>query len=170
MQEALSKQLEDLKKQGQNQGKSQSGNNPQLSKELAGAAAKQAALRKMMEDKAGELNQDGSGKGNEMKQIAKEMEQIQKDIVNNNITEETLRRQRDILTRLLRAENAERTQGEQEERESKEGKLLNNTPPPGLEEYMKKKTREAELLQTLPPQLKPYYRDKANQYLLSPQP
>ncbi len=170
MQEALSKQLEDLKKQGQNQGKSQSGNNPQLSKELAGAAAKQAALRKMMEDKAGELNKDGSGKGNEMKQIAKEMEQIQKDIVNNNITEETLRRQRDILTRLLRAENAERTQGEQEERESKEGKLLNNTPPPGIEEYMKKKTREAELLQTLPPQLKPYYRDKANQYLLSPQP
>jgi hypothetical protein len=167
MQESLSKQLEDLKKKGQNKGQSKSGNNPQLSKELAGAAAKQAALRKMMEDKAGELNQDGSGKGNEMKQIAKEMEQIQKDIVNNNITEETLRRQKDILTRLLRAENAERTQGEEEKRESKEGQPMNDTPPPGLEEYMKKKTKEAELLQTIPPQLKPYYRNKANQYLMN---
>jgi len=105
-----------------------------------------------------------------MKQIAKEMEQIQKDIVNNNITEETLRRQKDILTRLLRAENAERTQGEEDKRESKEGQNINQTPPPGLEEYMKKKTKEAELLQTLPPQLKPYYKEKANQYLLSPQP
>jgi hypothetical protein len=167
MQESLSKQLEDLKKQGQNKGQSKTGNNPQLSKELAGAAAKQAALRKMMEDKAAEMNQDGSGKGNEMKQIAKEMEQIQKDIVNNNITEETLRRQKDILTRLLRAENAERTQGEDEKRESKEGQNVPSTPPPGLEEYMKKKTKEAELLQTIPPQLKPYYRSKANQYLMN---
>jgi hypothetical protein len=170
MQESLSKQLEQLKKEGKNQGQSKSGNNPQLSKELAGAAAKQAALRKMMEDKAGELNQDGSGAGNEMKQIAKEMEQIQKDIVNNNISEETLRRQRDILTRLLKAENAERTQGEDDKRESKEGEEFNNTPPPGLEEYMKKKTKEAELLQTIPPQLKPYYKNKANQYLMNQTP
>ncbi len=170
MQESLSKQLEELKKQGKNQGQNKSGNNPQLSKELAGAAAKQAALRKMMEDKAGELNQDGSGAGNELKQIAKEMEQIQKDIVNNNITEETLRRQRDILTRLLKAENAERTQGEEEKRESQEGEDFNNTPPRGLEEYMKKKTKEAELLQTIPPQLKPYYKNKANQYLMNQNP
>ena len=170
MQESLSKQLEELKKQGKNQGQNKSGNNPQLSKELAGAAAKQAALRKMMEDKAGELNQDGSGAGNELKQIAKEMEQIQKDIVNNNITEETLRRQKDILTRLLKAENAERTQGEEEKRESKEGEEMNDTPPPGLEEYMKKKSKEAELLQTIPPQLKPYYKSKANQYLLHQNP
>jgi len=127
-------------------------------------------LRKMMEDKAGELNQDGSGAGNEMKQIAKEMEQIQKDIVNNNITEETLRRQRDILTRLLKAENAERMQGEDDKRESQEGEEFNNTPPPGLEEYMKKKTKEAELLQTIPPQLKPYYKNKANQYLMNQTP
>jgi putative lipoic acid-binding regulatory protein len=167
MQDALSKQLEGLKKQGKNQGKSGENGNPLLSKELAKAAAQQAALRKLVEDKASELNQDGSGAGNEMKQIAKEMEQIQKDIVNNAISETTLRRQQDILTRLLKAENAERTQDQDEERKSSAGHELEKQAPPGLEEYLKKKNRDLELMETMPLQLKNYYKQKSNEYLLN---
>lgn len=163
MQEGLSKQLEELKKQGKNQGKTP-GQSQQLSQQLAETAAKQAAIRKAVEEKAAELNQDGSGNGNELKQIAKEMEELQRDIVNNQIDEETLRRQRDIEIRLLKAEEAERTRDKDNERKSNEARDYPTSNPLKYEEYMRRKEQETELLKTVPPSLKPYYKEKVNSY------
>ena len=165
MQEGLSKQLEEMKRQGKNQGKNNSGGQ-QMSRQLAEMAAKQAAIRKAVEEKAGELNQDGSGNGNELKQIAKEMEQLQKDIVNNQITEESIRRQRDIEIRLLKAEEAERTRDKDNERKSNEARDYPVSNPMKYEEYMRKKQQETELLKTVPPTLKPYYKEKVNSYFI----
>jgi hypothetical protein len=161
-QEALSKQLQDLKKQGKNQGQSQGGQ--QMSKQLSDMAAKQAAIRKAIEDKAGELNQDGSGNGKELQQLAKEMEELQKDIVNNRIDDRTLERQKDIEIRLLKAEEAERTRDKDNERKSNEAKDYPLSNPAKYEEYLRKKQQETELLKTVPPSLKPYYKQKANDY------
>jgi hypothetical protein len=36
--------------------------------------------------------------------------------------------------------------------------------PPSIEEYLKQKEKEQELLQTLPPDLSPYYKNKARDY------
>ena len=163
MQQSLSKQLEEMKKQGKNQGQTP-GQSGELSKQLAEMAAKQAAIRKAVEEKANELNEDGSGSGNELKQIAKEMEELQKDIVNNQIDEETLRRQKDLEIRLLKAEEAERTQDRDNERKSNESLNAPRSTPPKYEEYLRKKSQEAELLKTVPPSLKPYYREKVNSY------
>jgi hypothetical protein len=163
MQESLSKQLEEMKKKGQNKGDGKGGQG-EMSKQLAEMAAKQAAIRKLMEEKAGELNQDGSGNGNELKQIAKDMEQLQKDIVNNQIDENTLRRQQDIMIRLLKAENAERTRDQDNQRKSNEANDPPTSNPMKYEEYMKRKQRETELLKTVPPALKPYYKEKVNSY------
>jgi len=163
MQEALSKQLEQMKKEGKNKGENK-GQDGQMSKQLAETAAKQAAIRRLMEDKAGELNQDGSGNGNEMKQIAKDMEQLQKDIVNDQITEESLRRQQDILIRLLKAENAERVREQDNQRKSNEALTNPISNPQRYADYMRRKERETELLRTVPPNLKPYYREKVNAY------
>ncbi|MCC6601117.1 MAG: DUF4175 domain-containing protein [Crocinitomicaceae bacterium] len=163
MQESLSKQLEEMKKKGQNKGENK-GANSQMSKQLAEMAAQQAAIRKMMEEKAGELNEDGSGNGNELKQISKEMEQLQKDIVNNQISEESLRRQQDIMIRLLKAENAERVREQENQRKSNEAHDFPTSNPMKYEEYMRRKEQETELLKTLPPNLKPYYKEKANSY------
>ena len=162
MQDALSKQLEEMKKQGKNQGKT--GEGGQQSQKLAQMAAKQAAIRKAVEEKAAELNEDGSGNGNEMKQIAKEMEELQKDIVNNQIDEETLRRQRDIEIRLLKAEEAERIRGQEEKRKSNEAKDYPSSSPEKYEAYLRRKQQETELLKTVPPSLKPYYKEKVNSY------
>jgi hypothetical protein len=161
-QESLSKQLQDLKKQGKNQGQSAGGQ--QMSKQLAEMAAKQAAIRKAVEEKAGELNQDGSGNGKELQQLAKEMEELQKDIVNNRIDEKTLERQKDIEIRLLKAEEAERTRDKDNERKSNEARDYPLSNPAKYEEYLKKKQQETELLKTVPPSLKPYYKQKANEY------
>ncbi|MFM9983613.1 MAG: hypothetical protein ACKVOK_00170, partial [Flavobacteriales bacterium] len=165
MQDALSKQLEEMKKQGKNQGKTgEGGKDGEQSQKLAQMAAKQAAIRKAVEEKAAELNEDGSGNGNEMKQIAKDMEELQKDIVNNQIDEETLRRQRDIEIRLLKAEEAERIRGQEEKRKSNEAKDYPSSSPEKYEAYLRRKQQETELLKTVPPSLKPYYKEKVNSY------
>jgi hypothetical protein len=163
MQEGLSKQLEELKKQGKNKGESK-GQGQSMSQQLAEMAAKQAAIRKAVEEKAAELNQDGSGNGNELKQIAKEMEELQRDIVNNQIDEETLKRQRDIEIRLLKAEEAERTRDKDNERKSNEAQDYPTSNPMKYADYMRRKQQETELLKTVPPSLKPYYKEKVNSY------
>ena len=39
--------------------------------------------------------------------------------------------------------------------------------PPEIEEYLKKKTAEMELFKTVPPDLKPFYRDLVEEYYKS---
>jgi hypothetical protein len=164
-QEALSKQLEEMKKamEGSNQGKNKDGMSP-MSKELANMAAKQGAIRRQMEKMGQMLNEDGSGNGNELKQIAKEMEELEKDLVNKEINQETLKRQQDILIRLLKAENAERQRELDNQRKSNEAReeLISN--PMKYSDYQKRKEKEIEMLKTLPPALTPHYKEKVNNY------
>jgi len=165
MQQSLTKQLEQMKKkmQGFNQGEGKDGKR-QLSKELAQMAAQQAAIRQMTQELGKQLNEDGSGTGNGLEQIAKEMEEVEKDIVNGELDQLTLDRHQDILTRLLQAENAERIRGEKEERESRTAQDVQREKPPSLEEYERRKAQEIELLRTVPADLTPYYKDKVNDY------
>ena len=58
-----------------------------MSEQLARTAAEQAAIRRELERMSQELNKDGSGAGNDLKKIAKEMEENEKDIVNMQITQ-----------------------------------------------------------------------------------
>ena len=166
MQKGLSKQLQEMKeKLGEKGNKGENkGGQKGMSKQLAKQAAKQGAIRQMMEKLGQQLNEDGSGNGNEIKQIAKEMEQIEEDIVNKRITQETIQRQQDIMVRLLKAENAERTRGEDEKRKSEQGDQNIQSTPLSYTEYQLRKQKEIEMLKTVPPSLKPYYRDKVNEY------
>ena len=167
MQQALGKKLEQMKEQmgkGANQGTVGKPKPGGMSKELAQMAAQQAALRKMAQEKAKQLNEDGSGKGNQMSDIAKEMEEIERDLVNRQVDEATLKRQQELITRLLEAENAERIRGEKEERTSTTGDDALKTPTPQASEYLRQKMNELELLRTVPAELLPYYRDRVNDY------
>ena len=172
MQQSLSKQLERMKEKmkGFNQGEGKDGKRG-LSKELAQMAAQQAAIRQMTQELGKQLNEDGSGEGNGLENIAKEMEEIEKDIVNGELDQLTLDRQQDILTRLLKAENAERVRGEKEERESRTARETPKDAPPSLEEYQRRKAQEIELLRTVPADLNPYYKLRVNDYFntLGPQ-
>ena len=170
MQEGMNKKLEQLKKameEGGNKPGAKPGKGDQgMSKELAKTAAEQSALRKEIEKLAQQLNEDGKGTGNELKKIASEMEKTEKDIVNKKITQETIKRQQDIVSRLLESEKAEREREYDNKRKSNEAK---NVPASNPEEYFKyntKKQNEAELLKTLPPALKPYYKTKVNEYFI----
>lgn len=172
-QEALQKQLEEMrkgmekgKKPGEKPGEQGQGGMgmPGMSQQLAQMAAQQAAIRKEMQRIAQELNKDGSGAGNELNKLAEEMEQQEKDIVHKNLTPETMRRQQDIMTRLLEHEKAEREREQDNKRTSNEGRDQAAPDPAKYFDYQRRKAREAELLRTVPPGLKPYYRDRVNTY------
>src|SRR5690606_31904973 len=115
-----------------------------------------------------QMQQEGKGKeAGELQKTIDEMEKIEKDLVNKRLNLETLKRQKDIETRLLEHEKAERERDQDKKRESKEGKQQERKVPPALEEYLKQKERENELLKNVPPELRPYYKEKIREYFRS---
>lgn len=134
------------------------------SKQFAQMAAQQAALRKQIQDLSKKMNEDGSGKGNGLKKIAKEMEKVEEDLINKRINAETIKRQQEISVRLLEHEKAQREQEYDKKRKSNEAKNQKFSNPTQYNEYKRKKEKEIELLKTIPPSLKPYYKNKVNEY------
>lgn len=157
LQQKLNKKIEDLKKGGKS-GKA-------LSEELAKLAAEQEALRNALKElekqgiKEGENGQN-SGLGN----ISKMMEQTETDLVNKRLTEQTIMRQREILTRLLEAEKSAKERELDNKREAKSAQEMARRVPPSFEKYIKAKEKQTELLKTIPPALSPYYKQKVNEY------
>ena len=160
--EAMKKFLEE-KKNGKTPGKSGA-----PFEQLGRMAAEQAALKKKLLEASQELNNDGSGKGNSLKDVIKKIEEVESEIINNNISLSSIERQEEIKVKLLELEKAAKEQEEEERRESKESideYKKNNSLL--FEEYLKIKQEETELLKTIPPNLKPYYKNKVNEYIKS---
>jgi hypothetical protein len=96
--------------------------------------------------------------------ISQEMEQTEHDLVNRRITEEALKRQQQIQTRLLEAEKAEQQRDEDQQRESHAGK---DTPPgyiKALQDYQQLKQKQTEQIRTVSPELNLYYKLKIKSY------
>ncbi|MFT5566592.1 MAG: hypothetical protein ACI81Y_001536 [Glaciecola sp.] len=170
MQEALSKKLSEMGKSGgmpMPGGKKEGGQGMGgMSKEVAQMAAEQAALRQAIEKMGQDLNEDGSGNGNDLKEIAKKMEENEKDLVNMKIQQQTLNRQQEILTRLLKSDKAQREREYDNKRKSEEANEYQKSNPDAFFEYKKEKEKELELLKTIPPSLKPYYKSKVSDYFI----
>lgn len=172
MKEMLKKQLDQMKK-GNNPGGKQPGNKPGEgnigmpglgNKEIAKMAAQQTAIRQRLEQLRNELNKEGQGKGNGLNPLIKELEQQERDLINKNFSPEMIRRQQDILTRLLESEKALRERGFEEKRESESGKDQNNGNLIRFDEYNRQKLGQIELLRSVDPLLSKYYKDKASEY------
>ena len=156
MQKQLGQKIEQLKKSGQS-GRA-------LSEELAKLAAQQEMIRKSLQEMENLMKQQGQKPGNELKNLNDMMEQTEKDLVNKNITNETLMRQREIMTRLLEAEKSVRERDWDNTRESKTAIQKPNEYPPSLEKYLKAKERQMELIKTIPPSYTPYYKQEIDEY------
>ena len=163
MQQQLSDQISEMSEM-MKEGSSPGGKSGQ-SEKLAKMAAKQQAIRQALEKINNEDNKDGKGSLGNLQKILDEMNQNETDLVNKNITNELLKRQQDIMTRLLEAENAEKERDEKEERESISAKQYNNTIPPSLEDYLKKQKGSIELYRNIPPKLKPYYKNISEKFV-----
>jgi hypothetical protein len=155
LQKQLNEQISELKKSGK-KGKA-------LSEELAKLAAGQEEIRRKLQEEEEKLN-NMDGNGQKLGDIAGKMEQTEIDLVNKRLTEQLIKRQEEILTRLLQAEDAMREQELDKEREAKSAKQLERPVPPEFEDYLKLKEKEIELLRTVPPKLNPYYKKEVMEY------
>jgi len=164
MQQRLNQQIQDLKENGKEKSPGKEGRNSALSESYARMAAQQEAIRRMMEQYQEQMKEQGMGNSRELKEIMDQMENTETELVNKILTQQTLDRLKDIETRLLKHEKAELKREQEEKRESKEGKSINNRNPDAFLEYNKLQEKEIELLRTVPPNLRPYYREKVNQY------
>ncbi len=136
------------------------------SKEFATMAAKQAALRKALRDLQREKQSQGKG-SKELEQILEQMDHIETDLVNKRLTNEMLKRQQDILTRLLESERAEREREYENKRESKTAEEEERQLPPSVEEYIKQREAQIEPFKKVSPALKPYYKQLVEEYYKS---
>lgn len=152
---------QEMQQKGQ-QGKG--GGNPGLSaEEFAKLAARQAALRKALEEKQKQLREQGRG-SKELQDAIDAMDKVEIDLVNKQLRNETMKRQQEILTRLLRHEKAERQREYDQKRKSEIASEQEKRLPPALEEYIKQRKAELELYKTVSPSLKPYYKNLVEEY------
>jgi hypothetical protein len=168
MKEMLKKQLESLEKGKQPGNKpGQSGKPGQMGlsgKEIAQMAAQQAALRAKLEQLRNEMNKDGKGSGNALNPLINALDQQEKDLVNRNKKADFVKRQKEIITRLLESEDALRERGFDEKRESKSAKDYNNGNLKAINQYNLQKVKQLDVLHLLNPAYRKYYKDKVNQY------
>ena len=169
MQESLNKQIEEMKKAleggkkpGQKPGQKpgEGGGPGGMNESIVKLAAQQEMLRKMMQQM---MNEGGNTPG-DMKNTLKKMEETETDLVNKMLTKETMMRQQQILDKLLDYEKAEKQKETEQKRLAEQPKNEENRNQSGFLEYNKQKEKEAELLKTVPPSLKPFYKNKVTEY------
>jgi hypothetical protein len=152
---------EAMQKMGDKMGKGQKPS----SKDFAEAAAKQAALRKALEDMAKDKQEQGKGGGlQELQEIMNQMDKTEVELVNKRFNAESLKRQKDILTRLLETEKADKQRDMDEKRKSETAQEKKNPMPASMQEYLRKRTAEAELFKTTSPVLKAHYKNLVDDY------
>ena len=167
MQQQLNQNMEKAREQMQQQGnpgKSSNGNSGNISEQLAKLARQQQEIRQALDQINREENKDGTGSLGNLDKISKEMEQTEHDLVNRRITEEAIKRQQQIQSRLLEAEKAEQEREQDQKRESNVGKDI----PPGyikaLQDYQQAKQKQTEQVKTVPPAINFYYKLKIKSY------
>jgi DNA repair exonuclease SbcCD ATPase subunit len=157
-------QLSEMMKRDGAQKAGDKGYQKELSKQFSELAGKQAEIRKALEKLNQEENKDGKQSLGNLGEAIQKMNQTETQLVNKQLTNEMLKRQQEIFTRLLEAENAQRQRDEKKERESNTGKEIDRKMPPSLAEYLKLQQQQADFYRTVPPALKPYYKQLTEQY------
>lgn len=165
--EKMKKSLEKMKSEG-NGGKQEQG---QMNKELAKMAAQQEAIRNELQKYKESLMESGDKQGlkdsENLSKTMDEMENLEKEILNKMISQETINRQQRILTRMLESEKAEQQRDKEEMRESVEAKSQKVSNPMSDFQYKMKKKQEAEILKLTPLPVNHFYKEKIETYTLT---
>jgi len=148
-------------------GTGQEGDNGEYgdAEQLARLAQQQANIRRQLAELASKLNSKGmTGLSKELRELEQKMDKNETDLVNRRVNPEMMLRQKEIQTRLLEADKAMREQEQDDKRSSNSADEVSRPVPPALKKYMTDRRQMLEQYKTVPPQLKPYYRDMVEQY------
>lgn len=162
LQEQLGQQLKQLQQQMQQQGMPSS----QQSEELARMAAEQEMIRQSMQQMLDEMKQNGQLGDDGLNQIIKDMEKLEEDIVNKRITNQTIERNRQILSRMLESQKAQEKRDQDEKRKSNEYKGSKFDRQVDELFYKQQLKKNQEFLKQNPIQYQPYYKSKINEYFI----
>lgn len=166
LQNQLGEQLKKMQQQMQQQ---QKDGTPMenMSEELARMAAQQELIREGMQQMLEEMKKNGVLGDDGINQIIKDMEKLEEDIVNKRITNQTIRRNKDILSRMLKAENAQQEREKEEKRKSDEYKGPEKTHNIDELRYEESIKKQQDFLRTNPIEYQPFYKEKINKYFLN---
>jgi len=153
LQQQLNQKIEQLKGSGKT--------GRQLSEQLAEMAAEQERIRRALQEVQEKMKNGGQMPGGD---LPSKMEQTEMDLVNKQLTEQMIKRQKEIMTRLLEAEKSMREQDQDNERKGESAKDYEKEIPRAFEDYLRLKEKELELLKTVPPKLYPYYKREVGEY------
>lgn len=161
------------KKLGEQLGKMQEGlkqgmDPKKMGKDFADAVQKQAAIREAlreMREKMSQQQKKGENGNGGIDEMIQKMDEFEKELAKKKLSTETLKRQKEIETRLLEFEKAQRNQEEDNKRQSNSAIEIPKKLPPNLEDYLQKRKAALELYKTVPPNLKPFYKNLVEKYL-----
>jgi L-rhamnose isomerase len=166
MSEQLKKMKDGLEKEGQKQAGQKKSGQGSVNEQIARMAAEQEAIRNEMQRYKESLEEQGLKDGGNAANAIREMEQNERDLINKQITQETIMRQQKIMTRLLESEKAEMEREKQEKRESREQKEQKYRNFNGDLKYNNLKTGGNEILEYKTAPLNLYYRNRVNSYMI----
>lgn len=155
-QQQLNEKMEQLRKSG--------ASGKQLSEELAKLAAEQEQLRNAIQEiekQAGGQNPELQKQIDELKAL---MEKTEKDLVNKQLSTQTIERQKQIETRLLEAEKSMNERDWDNKREAEKNKTNVQSIPPSLEKYLKLKEQQEENNRQNNLKLSPFYKKENELY------
>ena len=164
MQEQLNKNMQHAKDKMEKEGNKGTVPKGQMSQEFAEMARQQQMIREALQKINSEENKDGKGSLGNLNQTIKDMKQTETELVNKTIQQETMNRQKNLLTKLIDADKAQREQDEDSKRESTAAKAFPPSYQQMLEKFKKQQQNESELIQKLPPNLNYYYKNKIAEY------
>jgi len=160
MQKQLNERMRQLSQQS---GKGSRG----MSEELSRLATEQAMIRKMLKEfqDAQKGTETGKKLNGELQELMNKMDETETDLVNKRVSQNTIKRQQDVLTRLLESEKAMKEQEEDMQRKAETAKTVFRKPPPQYEQLVKDKQKQVELLRSVPPDFSPFYKKEVDSYL-----
>ena len=131
-QQGQGKQGKNGEGQGEGEGGEENGGGKGVAQRLT---RQQQEVKKSLEELNKEAKESGGTRKNmvgDLERAAKEIEEVLRDMQSGKITEQTLRRQEQILSRMLDAMKSQRERDFERKRESTPGKDVLRDSPPGL--------------------------------------
>jgi hypothetical protein len=152
--------MKDGKKPGGQQGQQQ-----QMSKQIAKMLAEQEIMQQMLNEMMSDQTISPEA-AKMLREINRMMEENKNDLINRNITPNLLKRQEQIVTRMLEAEQSEFEREIDKKRKSQEARDYKVSNPEKAFQKTKKQARFNELLEYSNLKMHRYYKEKYQEYLI----